>query len=1826
MHLPSKLKLSIFLLFTAVLFIQCSKKESSLSNPELFTEHLSQFSGPDIGRRDPIEIILTKAMDAQNLNESDLQSLFDISPSIDGKVVMNGPYALRFVPDEVLKAGVDYIVDFQLHKLIPEVSKELGVFRFKVAVPELEGKMDLSEISLIAEKNHQASYFLHANDHLTEDEIRNSLKIKLNGSPIKYEAYKTNEASRWNIMVENLPRELKDQELSFEQVGSFFQKLVLPEPTTIWGAETFQVMEVQFMGEDSREINVFFSDYLQNDQNLEGLVRVDGVKDLKFSILENRLRISLAEELIGNRSLTISAGVMSSMGVKLKADYRESFEFSPQAPQIEMVKSGNIIPYSQDLKYYISVLNLHSADIEILKIPQHNILQYFQTNNLGQGQDLHYVGKLVYAGTLKFPTTDFDNSKQVYALDLSKMIKPEEGAFYHLKLKAKESYSLLPCHRNIPTETTGGTSNSENVYYTKRKTSFFEYYWEDDYDHSYYASQDPCAESSYWYSVKARTILFASNIGLIYKKNTDESSIAIVTNLQTAKPISGAEVKLYSYTQDLITKAITDQNGIAYFSTVKKDQPYVAVASLAKDRAYLKLTEGLNLETASFEVDGKVNEHEVDGFIYAERSIWRPGDSIYAHFIFQDQANPLPDKHPIKATLLDPSGALTQTILFEKNKNKAIYPVHLHTSPNAKTGDWSILIEAGGVEYSKKIKIETIKPNRLKINSTMQVTDMNLNQKTRVNWLTGPVAQKLETVVTGRLSKKRVELKKYADFEFEHVLARIPSEELQLFKGETNEKGEFSFQYPIQLPENIISPPILEVQTLTKVFEKSGGFSMHADQIDFSPFPYWIGLQMPKPSYDYADNYENSNNKSDSKLRCVVIDPNGKPKSDIPVKIKISRIKSRWWYDRSETGQERYLEDENLEILQTTHVVTNSDGLAMIDLSKNPDLFWGELYITASSAQTPHSAGIRSYYYSYGHGNNKKTIATTLRITKDREAYRAGDVAKITVPTSPGSKVLLSIEDGHRVHKLQWFDAAKDQTQIPIKLEAEWGNNVYAHISVLQPHQQTVNDLPMRMYGVVPIKVELPERKLLPIITMPDQLRPNEKFDLTIKESAGKEMSYTIAIVDEGLLDLTSFKTPNPKDYFEQKPALGVLTWDLFDQVIGAYGGKIRGSIGIGGDEYVRIKGSKNAMRFEPVVIQLGPFSIGKNGTKKHQIKMPNYMGSVRVMVIAAHTNGASGAAEKTVPVKQELMVLANAPRKVCPGEKFGLGLSCFVNSDQIKDISIAITAESPFTTTKKNTTLSVKGKGEYESNIPIDVISEGASTIKVEISSGPYKAFQTIYLTSENPNPISTQTITEILSPAQTRSIDVSTVFENPTYYLSISNGILLNIEKSLNYLIRYPHGCLEQTTSVVFPQLYLDKIMVLNEKQKAKTQTHIQEGIAKITKFQSNWGHFSYWQGESSYDDFASAYASHFLIEADQLGYDVPKTTLSKAADWLTQSVNSTQQGKGHLIAYQLFLLSKMGKPAYAAMNLFRTNGTLDEGSLFLLAGAYFLAGEKSVGNQLLQKAQSNKGNLPTFSPYGRLAAWDGVKIEILKLAGMKDRIWTLVKSAAARFDNGYLSTQDMALLLTGISKVANDRTIDGDARLTYTVGGGAPKELLLKQTISREDISFGKGNKKITLKSNSKNDLYIHLVQSGKQKMGTDELKQLGCQISKKYTLRDGTAADLRKLKQGTQLYCEVTIVNTGDVPRKNLAYTEVLPSGWEANHLEVRNINHPHVRYIDIRDDRIHYYFSLDPSQRCILKIPVVVSYQGKFYLPSSTCEDMYDDDFYASIPGQWIEIQ
>ena len=193
--------------------------------------------------------------------------------------------------------------------------------------------------------------------------------------------------------------------------------------------------------------------------------------------------------------------------------------------------------------------------------------------------------------------------------------------------------------------------------------------------------------------------------------------------------------------------------------------------------------------------------------------------------------------------------------------------------------------------------------------------------------------------------------------------------------------------------------------------------------------------------------------------------------------------------------------------------------------------------------------------------------------------------------------------------------------------------NVYVHLTLIQPHMQTANSLPIRLYGVIPVLVDNPETKLNPVITTAEKMEPNKKAAFTVSEAKGKPMTYTLAVVDEGLLGLTNFHAPDLRSEFNKKEASELQNWDIYKYVINAYSGKLETMLAIGGSEDILDNAKNNENRFAPVVRYFGPFTLKAGEKKTTEFEMPYYVGAVRAIVIAGN-NGAYGQAEKSVPVK----------------------------------------------------------------------------------------------------------------------------------------------------------------------------------------------------------------------------------------------------------------------------------------------------------------------------------------------------------------------------------------------------------------------------------------------------------------------------------------------------------------------------------------------------------------------------------------------------------------
>ena len=673
------------------------------------------------------------------------------------------------------------------------------------------------------------------------------------------------------------------------------------------------------------------------------------------------------------------------------------------------------------------------------------------------------------------------------------------------------------------------------------------------------------------------------------------------------------------------------------------------------------------------------------------------------------------------------------------------------------------------------------------------------------------------------------------------------------------------------------APGMLNAQFLVRAFENGGDFSLDAFTMPYAPYDSFVGLKSPKGN-NYGSFFTDENHTFD----VATVTAEGKPIERKNLEVKVYKIEWRWWWNSSYDNLSSYVSSSYHRPVQQFLVNTDANGKTNFKL-KIPENERGRYLIRIVDPVSGHATGRTAYFYKNWWSNNAasgdKEAAKMLVFSTDKDNYNVGETAKLTFPSGSEGRALVSIENGTEVLQHQWVKTQPGETTIDIPVTAEMAPNVFINISLLQPHAITSNDLPIRLYGVIPMLVENPATKLEPIINMPDALQPESSYEIKVSEKNNKTMTYTIAVVEEGLLDLTRFKTPNAWDSFYAREALGVRTWDVFDDVIGAYSGSIDQIFAIGGDGSAAGGKNKKANRFKPVVTYLGPFVLDAGKTKTHQLKMPNYIGAVRAMVIAGNNQTeAYGSAEKSVQVKKPLMVLATLPRKLSPGEKVTLPVTVFAMENKVKDVKLSLKLSDGITVNGADSqSLKFSKPDEKMVYFELDVTkAKGINTIEVIATGNGEKSTYKVEIDVENPNPMTSRVIDYELEANAKKDIAINTFGVPGTNSATVEFSTLppMDFTKRLQYLIRYPHGCVEQTTSSVFPQLFLADIFDLTAQKKKEVQNNIENGIKRLGYFQRPNGGMSYWIGENTANDWGTSYAGHFMIEAEKKGFVLPLT----------------------------------------------------------------------------------------------------------------------------------------------------------------------------------------------------------------------------------------------------------------------------------------------------------------------------------------------------------------
>ena len=1250
---------------------------------------------------------------------------------------------------------------------------------------------------------------------------------------------------------------------------------------------------------------------------------------------------------------------------------------------------------------------------------------------------------------------------------------------------------------------------------------------------------------------------------------------------------------------------------------------------------------GSALSLSSFDVSGEVVQKGIKGFIYGERGVWRPGDTLHLGFMLNDRAKQLPAEHPVVMELYNPLGQMyarkTQT-----RGELGLYVFDFVTEADAPTGAWNVKAQVGGVSFSKRLRIESIKPNRLKIALSMPEKTLlrgePMDARLHVEWLQGAIARNLKYDIQGTFIATPTTFEGYKGFYFDDPSRVFNTEESKLISGVTNERGDATVQARFELGST--APGMLLANLVTRVYEESGDFSIDADRMLYSPYRRYAGIKSPQK------DKEQLNTGANYTYEVASVDYLGKPQANTELDVKVYKVYWYWWWDSNSSGLANYVSDSYNKPVKTFTVRTDGAGRGTFQLSF-PDKEWGTYFISVKDKESKHSTGVMSYFdwpYNEGRRNTDGSeSATMLSFKTDKDSYTPGEKMVVTFPSTKGSRAIISIENGVRVLSLTEHMCEDKQTTVRLDVTKDMQPNAYVYITLLQPHGITKNDLPIRLYGVVPFTVTSPESHLTPVIQSPAELKPDASYTVSVSEKNGKEMAYTLAIVDEGLLDLTRFRTPEPWKAFNAREALGVNTWDLYNYVVGAYGGRIEQLFSIGGDDALN-KGPKAIVnRFKPVVRFDGPFLLKKGKTARHTYQMPNYNGRVKIMVVAGNGE-AYGHADKSVMVRKPVMLLGTLPRVIGVGEEMVVPATVFATEDGVGAVNVSIACSSNMEVVGEATkSLSFERKGDRQASFRIRV-KKNPGIGKVTITAtgkGDKSVYETeleIRTVRRPQVKVTAATLEAGKSWKKTVAMPGATGTNQLT--LEVSDIAPVNLSSRLSYLLGYPHGCLEQITSKGFPQLYISSFTDLTPQQAKSTEEAVKEVIRRLRSYQTVDGAFAYWPGGTSSNGWGTVYATHFLLEASKKGYLVPEAMKQSVLNNLRRVARNWKPATSYYMdseettqAYRLYVLALAGSPEMGAMNRLKEMKDLASMSRWSLASAYALVGREDVAQDLISKTTA----LPSgYSEYDETFGSDvrdqSIQLMTLCLLDKGKEAATLVEELSKQLSSDdWLSTQSTAFALVALSDYLAKYRVDGVMDFTYACGGKDGQVKTDKNIWSETLLDKAGTSASVELKNTGKSTLFARIITEGIPEQGEEKAYANGVSLAVSYVDLNGRPVNVAQLEQGTNFSAVVTVKNPSARGYNNLVLSEIFPAGWEI--LNTRFLNESAtdslsagVNYQDIRDDRVYSYIDRLPAgSQVTVKINLCAVYPGRFYLPPVYCEAMYDYLIRANTAGQEVTV-
>jgi len=896
-------------IFALVFFLngcKTQREKSSFGTPD-FNPMISAFTSGVISAESPVRIRFAQPFtDSSESFSLEGKEIFELTPAVDGITCFVDRQTIEFRPEKRFSQGTSYEAKIQLNRLFPEVATQ-KVFRFNFHTMEQHMSIAWGGFGPYNDFNptmNRLEGTVQTADIAIPETARNLLEAKQGSRKLPVSWNDHSNGKTHEFTIDSIIRGEKESRIVIHFDGTAIDarqqgsiEFMVP------ALGDFKVIGYQLVQYPQQHVVISFSDPVRKNQSLEGLVRLSNGTGMRLVVDGNSIKAYPNVRQLGSLTLLVESGIINTTGERLKEGMGYEILFEEIKPAVEMLGNGVIIPSSDKVLLPFKSVNLKAVDVRVIRIYEDNVAQFLQVNRLDGNSELKRAGRLILKKTVDLIADKAINYGEwnTFSLDLTDMVQTEPGAIYRIEINFRQSQSMFPCGDestmgvdHVAEEKFEKISEEEHAYWDYYEGYFSEWDYYDYEGYTWDHRNDPCQSAYYGRRRAVSRNVLASNLGLIAKYGEEEELYVTVTDLLTAGSVSNAEVTSYNLQQQVLDKGTTNDDGMVTLTSGVT--PFLIIAEHEGQKGYLRLVDGAALSYSMFDVSGTNINRGIKGFFYGERGVWRPGDSIFMNLIVDDRENPLPEGHPVTFELKDPRGKVVCHNVSPVNRS-GFYPFHTNTAPDAPTGRYTLTAALGGAEFSKGLQVETIQPNRLKIDlsfegDTIYPSRGEISFHLFGKWLTGATARNLRGEIEVAFSSSYTAFKGYEDYVFTDPSREVDGYSRVFWEGTVDPAGHARFSKQLHISGK--PPGMLRAVFTTRLFERSGNFSIDQKQVACSPYDVYVGIKTPQ-----GDKRNMLLTDTSHTVKVVTLSSAGIPVTRLGLDVKVYKLSWKWWWDAS---------------------------------------------------------------------------------------------------------------------------------------------------------------------------------------------------------------------------------------------------------------------------------------------------------------------------------------------------------------------------------------------------------------------------------------------------------------------------------------------------------------------------------------------------------------------------------------------------------------------------------------------------------------------------------------------------------------------------------------------------------------------------------------------------------------------------------------------------------------------------------------------------------------------------------------------------------------